>query len=254
MARARAKLASHFAKPAIRGVGTQSVRNKLLLALPKGECTKLFSELEFVLLPSGTILNEADARIKFAYFVNEGLASVLTVMPRASNIEVGLCGREGFVGMPIMAGFQTSHARTIMQVNGSGFRISATQLVAALRECPKLAIGLQRYVQELALQACQVAACNRLHRVEERLARWLLMCADRIESETLPVTQESLSQMLGTRRASVTVAAGALQKAGYIAYRRGTMRIVNRTGLERASCDCYRSIAQQIKKWHAEAI
>jgi CRP-like cAMP-binding protein len=176
VARTPAKLASYFAKPAIRGVGTQSVRNKLLLALPKSECATLFSELEFVSLPVRTVLSETGAKIKFAYFVNEGLASVLNVMPGGRSVEVGLCGREGFVGMPIMAGFLTSHSRTVMQVAGSGFRVNARQLLAALRDCPKPAMGLQRYVQELALQASQVAACNRLHGVAERLARWLLMC------------------------------------------------------------------------------
>jgi CRP-like cAMP-binding protein len=140
-----------------------------------------------------------------------------------------------------------------MQVSGSGFRISAKNLAVSLKECPALAKALNLFSREQGLQAEQVAACNRLHEVEERLARWLLMCQDRLGGDVVPLTQEFLAHMLGTRRASVTVAAGILQKAGLITYSRGTVKISNRKNLEDASCECYETIARQTRKWRAES-
>ena len=239
-------------KPTVNGVNGHSVHNKILLALPERECAAIFSKLEFVSLPIRTVLNEAGGSIKFAFFMNEGLASVLSIMADGKSVEVGLCGSEGFIGLPLTAGFTTSHTRTIVQVAGSGFRVSAKDLIAALGECPKLATSLQRFAQELGLQSSQVAACNRLHEVEERLARWLLMSQDRLGGDLVPLTQEFLAHMLGTRRASVTVAAGILQKAGLITYTRGAVKIESRTQLEDAACECYEIMTQQIKKWQAE--
>jgi CRP-like cAMP-binding protein len=188
------------------------------------------------------------------FFLNEGLASILSITTDGKSVEVGLSGRKGFVGIPLTAGFHSSPTRVIMQVAGSGFRMAAKDLIAALRECPKLATGLQRFVQEVALQSSQVAACNRLHEVDERLARWLLMSHERLGGDLIPLTQEFLAHMLGTRRASVTVAAGMLQKAGLITYTRGAVRIKSRTQLEDAACDPYGILTQQIVKWRAEAI
>jgi CRP-like cAMP-binding protein len=140
--------------------------------------------------PTPTVLNEIGQPIKFAFFVNDGLASVLSIMADGKSVEVGLCGKEGFVGIPLTVGFRTSHTRTIVQVAGSAFRMSAKDLVAALRDCPKLMAGIQQFAQELNLQSSQVAACNRLHEVEERLARWLLMPQDRLGGDLVPLTQE----------------------------------------------------------------
>ena len=198
-------------------------------------------------------LHEADATITFAYFPNEGLASVLNVMSDGKSVEVGLLGTDGFVGTPLVAGYRTSPSRVIMQIAGSAFRITAKELAAAMPECPQLTQGMHRFVQELALQSQQVAACNRLHEVEERLARWLLMCQDRIGGDVVPLTQEFLAHMLATRRASVTVAAGILQKAGLITYSRGVVKIQDRSKLEEACCECYGMIVRQTKKWQDEA-
>ncbi len=243
-----------IASPASNGVNGQQVHNKILLALPDQERAAVFSKLEFVALPTSTVLNEVGEPIKFAYFLNEGLASILSITTDGKSVEVGLSGREGFVGIPLTAGFNSSPTRVIMQVAGSGFRLAARDLIAALRECPKLATSLQRFAQEVALQASQVAACNRLHEVDERLARWLLMSQERIGGDLIPLTQEFLAHMLGTRRASVTVAAGMLQKAGLITYTRGAVKIKNQAQLENAACECYTILTQQIKKWRAEAI
>jgi CRP-like cAMP-binding protein len=234
-------------------IGGQRVRNKILLALPKNEHDAIFPKLEFVSLSLGTVLTVKNAPIKFAYFVNAGLASVLTVMANNKSAEVGLCGKEGVVGLPLTVGFATSSTQALVQVSGSAFRTSAEHFVVALRQCPSLAIALQRFSQEMGLQAAQLAACNLLHETDERLARWLLMAQDRVGNESIPFTHDALSLMLGTRRATVTVAAGILQKAGVITYKRGVVTIEDRTLLEEASCECYEVLTKQIKKWRSEA-
>jgi CRP-like cAMP-binding protein len=233
-------------------VSGQPVRNKLLLALPRNETDILFPNLEFLPLPVGTDLSKKGVKIKFGYFLNEGLASVLSVMKSEKSIEVGLCGREGFVGLPLTVGFTTSPAQIVMQIGGSGFKINAAELLTALRQCPNLAMALARFSHEMGFQAAQVAACNRLHEMDERLARWLLMSQDRLDGNVVPLTQDYLSHMLGTRRASVTVAAGMLQKAGLITYKRGAVTIEDRTRLEEACCECYGVLTSQIKKWQSE--
>jgi CRP-like cAMP-binding protein len=131
--------------------------------------------------------------------------------------------------------------------------VDGETLMVILRQCPKLERSLQQFSQIQAAQVTQIAACNRLHEVNERLARWLLMSADRIESNSVPLTQELIGQMLGTRRSSVTVAAGMLQKAGLIAHSRGETKIVDRRGLEEAACDCYGIMQRQIEDWQGNS-
>jgi CRP-like cAMP-binding protein len=182
------------------------------------------------------------------------MSSVLTVQPDGESVEVGLIGREGFVGLPVIFGFKTSALRIITQGDGTAYRIDVGILRSLLPECPALERQLQRYSMILGIQSTQLAACNRLHDVEERLARWLLMSYERIGSTTLPLTQEFLSQMLGTRRSTVSVAASLLQKAGMISYTRGNVTILNRTKLEAAACDCYEIIRQQRNRWQSENV
>ncbi len=240
------------AEPAANGAGNRTVQNKILLGLPIRERNAILSKLEFFPLPVPMVLNEVAERIKYAYFVNDGLASVLKVMEDGSSVEVGLCGREGFVGVPLIVGFSSSPTRVIMQVGGSGFRISAKNLAAAMDDCPTLVASLRRFAQELALQSEQIAACNRLHEVEERLARWLLMCQDRLGGNAVPLTHTFLAHMLGTRRASVTEAAGILQKINLIRCSRGLVVIEHRGRLENAACECYGVLTRQIAAWHRE--
>ncbi|HXN73537.1 MAG TPA: Crp/Fnr family transcriptional regulator [Candidatus Acidoferrales bacterium] len=228
-------------------------QNKILLSLPGKEFSSVFPALELQELPTHVILNEMSEPIEFAYFIESGLASVLNVMQDGKSVEVGLTGSEGFVGIPLLVGFNSSPSRVVMQIEGSAFKISAKNLAAVLSTCPKLERSLLRFSQELAVQAAQVAACNRLHEVDERLARWLLMSQDRVGGDIIRLTQEFLAHMLGTRRASVTVAAGMLQKAGLIKYSRGEVIIVNRKELEDASCECYGAIKRQSQSWQNEA-
>jgi CRP-like cAMP-binding protein len=245
--------AKTISKQAGRDGQAGATQNKILRSLSNKEFSSVFPALEFVELPTHTVLNEMSEPIAFAYFIETGLASVLNVMEDGKSVEVGLTGKEGFVGIPLLVGFNSSPSRVIMQIEGSGFRIGAKEFAALLPACPMLQKSLQRYSQELGVQATQVAACNRLHEVDERLARWLLMSQDRIGGETVPLTQEFLAHMLGTRRASVTLAAGMLQKAGLIKYTRGEVRIENRKELEDAACECYAAINRQSQKWRDEA-
>jgi CRP-like cAMP-binding protein len=236
------------------GDGTGNhVRNLILLGLPADEYSEVFKKIEFVDLPTHSVLHEAGERIKYAYFVNSGLASVLNVLSDGKSVEVGLAGNEGFVGLALVVGFSTGSTRVIMQVAGSAYRIAASDFAKVLSGCTKLEKTLNRYAQQLGMQATHVAACNRLHEVDERLARWLLMSQDRLGEDVVPLTQEFLAHMLGTRRASVTVGAGILQKAGLITYSRGSVKIDDRSGLEDASCECYAAMKRQSEKWENEA-
>jgi CRP-like cAMP-binding protein len=225
------------------------IHNQILLNLPRQERDLLIPKLEFVRLNTHQVLHESGDTLKSAYFCNTGLVSILSVMSDGKMVEVGLIGKEGFVGLPLVAGFRSSPTRAEVQIEGSAFRVDGESLIALLRQCPQLESQLQRFSQIMAMQVTQIAACNRLHEVDERLARWLLMSADRFGSHSLPLTQDFLGQMLGTRRSSVTVAAGILQRAGLISYTRGDVKIVNRGKLEEASCECYGAMERQIKEW-----
>jgi CRP-like cAMP-binding protein len=229
------------------------LENEILLNLPNKECQAVYSQLVFLPLSTHEVLNEAGAPIQHVYFMNSGLASVLNVMEDGKSVEVGLTGKEGFVGLPLLVGFKSSPSRIIVQIAGSAYRMKASALLDSLDKCRTLERRLHRFSQVLGAQAAQVAACNRLHEVDERLARWLLMSQDRIGSDLVPLTQEFLAHMLGTRRSSVTVAASILQKAGLIKYTRGHVNIVNRRGLEEAACECYGALVQQASRWDKES-
>jgi CRP-like cAMP-binding protein len=226
-----------------------NIHNEILLGLSDGEGRALFSKLEFVRLKVHHVLHETGDALKSVYFCNTGMISILSVFPDGKSVEVGLVGKEGFVGLPLLVGFRTAPTRAISQIDATAFRVDAEALVALLPNCPHLERALQQYSQIFAMQVTQIAACNRLHEVHERLARWLLMCADRIDSNALPLTQEFLGQMLGTRRSSVTVAAGFLQRAGIINYNRGDVKIVDRQKLEDTTCECYGLMQRQLSQW-----
>jgi CRP-like cAMP-binding protein len=231
---------------------SNNIQNLILLSLPANELSAAARKLEFVELPTHTVLHEAGEPLTHAYFINSGLASVLSVMTDGKSVEVGLAGKEGFIGLPLVVGFSTGPTQVIMQVAGSAYQLATADFKELLFHSPALEKSLNRYAQTLGMQATHVAACNRLHEVDARLARWLLMSQDRLGGDIVPLTQEFLAHMLGTRRASVTVAAGILQKVGLITYNRGSVRIDDRRGLENAACECYASIQQQTEKWEKE--
>ena len=230
-----------------------ALRNKILLGLPRKECDAIFSKLTLVNLELHHLMQEAGQMIEHCYFPNTMMGSVLNIMADGKSVEVGLAGWEGFIGLPLIAGFRSSASRVVTQAQGNAFRIAAGDMQRAIRACPQLTAALVRYSQEATMEVTQIAACNRLHEVDERLARWLLMSQDRILLEDLPLTQEFLAQMLGTRRASVSVAANILERADLIKLGRGHVSIRNRKGLEKASCECYGVIQRQLENWRKES-
>jgi CRP-like cAMP-binding protein len=221
--------------------------NLLLDVLPSTERAALDTQLERVDLPVGRVLYEPDERIKHVYFPATGVVSMVSTMD-GETVEVGTVGNEGMAGLPLLLHTDKMPTKGFIQVPGHGVRLTAEQFRAAVRELPHFERVLFRYAQALFDQVAQSAACNRLHSLEERCARWLLMTADRVQDEALPLKQQFLAEMLGVHRPAVTVAASALQRAGFIRYTRGKVTILDRAGLEGASCDCYRIVRRSFAR------
>lgn len=225
-----------------------SVGNKLLAALPREEYQRLLPYLEPVSLSLRQVLYAPNEPIKYAYFINTGVGSLLNVMEDGQSIEAASVGNEGMIGVPLLLGTTQIPNETIVQVPGDGWRINADVFKAEVYWSSPLHTLLLRYTQMLMNQISQTSACNRLHSVEKRCCRWLLITHDRVESDQFPLTQEFLSIMLGVRRASVSEVAATLQQAGLIDYHRGIIKIRDRQGLEAACCECYRSVKQEFDR------
>jgi CRP-like cAMP-binding protein len=224
------------------------IRNHLLAALPASELERLRPHLDPVSLPLKKVLITAGEPIPHAYFPEAGVGSLIAKLEDGSGIEVGMMGREGMAGIPIILRAETTSTECVIQVPGSGWRIRAATLRDAMEQSPSLSLLLLRYVQAFHDQTSQTSACNARHDLPERLARWLLMVHDRVDGDELPLTQEFLSTMLGVRRAGVTVAAHTLQEAGLIRYQRGLITILDRAALEAAACECYAIMRQQFEQ------
>jgi CRP-like cAMP-binding protein len=220
------------------------VSNLILLALSDSDYSSLRPHLEYVSLPNHLVLHEGSGKVEFTYFLNRGLISLVVVMKDGKTAEAGVVGNEGFIGTPAAVGLSRSPLQAVVQITGDGFRVEVAALQNTLESTPQLQLMLSRYAVVQGMQVAQTAACNRLHDIEHRLARWLLMTQDRVDSESLPITHDFLATMLGTDRPSVSVAAGVLQKKKLIEYTRGAVKIVNRKKLEEATCECY-GITQQ---------
>lgn len=214
-------------------------RNHLLASLPAPALGRLRPSLKRVELPFGHVLNEPGSTVKEVVFLEKGIASLLVVLGNGDSIEVALVGAEGVVGIPPLFEVPTSAHRVTVQGTGHGYRLDIPSLRQAMRNDDDLRRLLLQSAYRTTLEMAQNAACNRLHEAEERLARWLLLMDDRHHDGTLQVTHELISLMLGTRRSTVTIASGILARAGLIEHRRGTIRVVNRPGLEAAACECY---------------
>lgn len=230
------------ARRALASAGGE-IANRVLAALPRQDYQVLQAELEPVPLAYGEILYEAGERLRHAYFPNDAVVSLL-VKVEDKALEVGLVGREGMVGIPLVLGAEVSAVRALVQGTGTALRMKAAALREALAQCPTLQRELHRYAYAKLLQARQTAACNRFHAVEERLAFWLLLTHDRVGSDRMHLTHEFLADMLGVRRAGVTKAARDLQGRKLIDYSRGDIRVLHRKGLEAAACGCYRLLKQ----------
>ncbi len=220
------------------------VSNIILLSVSDGDYSSLRPHLEYVSLPNHLVLHEAGGKLEFAYFPNRGLISLVVVMKDGRTAEAGIVGNEGFTGIPAAVGLSRSPLRAVVQITGDGFRVEVGALQNALESAPHLQLMLSRYAAIRGMLVAQTAACNRLHDIKQRLARWLLMTQDRVDSGSLPITHDFLATMLGTDRPTVTLAAGVLQKKKLIEYTRGAVKIVNRKKLEDSACECYAVIRQ----------
>lgn len=215
------------------------VSNKILLALTDSEYLSVRAHLEFVELPPHLVLHEPNETLRFVYFPNGGLLSLVVVMESGATVECGIVGKEGIAGIPSAVGLRRNPFREIVQIAGDGFRIKVEVLQDVLQSSSQLQMLLSRYIVLHCLQVSQTAACNRLHSAEQRLARWLLMTQDRVDSGALSITHDFLATMLGTDRPTISLAAGVLQKKRLIEYPRASVKILNRTKLERSACECY---------------
>jgi CRP-like cAMP-binding protein len=224
------------------------IKNQILLSIPASEFSVLRPHLEFGRLDRHCILHEPRQRLKYAYFPNSGLISLVVAMEDGKTVEAAVVGNEGAAGMPSAVYLTRSPLREVVQIAGDCFRMEVGAVQKILRTVPHFQMKLSRYAVIQGIQVAQTAACNRLHDIEQRLARWLLMAQDRVEQNCMLITHDFLATMLGTDRPSVSLAAGLLQKKGNIEYTRGVVEILSRKKLESSACECY----DVIRRFNAE--
>ena len=215
------------------------VGNVILLSISDSEYGLFRPHLEYVELPDHLVLHEAGGKLEFAYFPNRGLISFVVAMEDGKTAEAGVVGNEGFAGIPAAVGLSRSPLQAVVQISGDGFRVEVEALQRTLESAPHIQLLLSRFAVVQGMQVAQTAACNRLHEIEQRLARWLLMAQDRVDSGVLLITHDFLATMLGTNRSSVSLAAATLRRKNLIRYTPGAVTIVNRKKLEALACECY---------------
>jgi CRP-like cAMP-binding protein len=225
------------------------VGNKILLSIPDKEYALICPHLEFLSMPHRLNLYEPGRLLKFVHFPNTGMVSLVIATEDGKTVEVGEVGKEGFAEIQAAVGLSRNHCRAIVQIAGDGFKVKIGALQSVLESAPELHLILTRYAVVQGMQFAQTAVCNRLHNIEQRLARWLLITQDRVESATLAITHDFLAMMLGTDRPTVSLAAGILQKKQIIECTRGAVQILSRTRLEKCVCECY-----EISKQHNHEI
>jgi CRP-like cAMP-binding protein len=225
-------------------VSGKQVSNKVLLAMPDNEYKLMRPDLAYIDLPHHLSLHEPTQRIEFVYFPNRGMVSQVVVTKDGRTVEVGVVGNEGYVGAGLAVGLSRSSVREIIQIAGDGFRMLGNALERILQSAPQLQVILNRHTGLQGMQVAQTAACNRLHDIQQRLSRWLLMTQDRVGSGVLPITHDFVATMMGTDRSTVTLAASVLQEKRIIEYVRGAVKIVNRRKLQESACECYDVIRQ----------
>jgi CRP-like cAMP-binding protein len=218
------------------------LENHLLAALPATDYARLRPHLERVSLPLGEVLYKPGARLRHVYFPVNSIISMLYIMEDGSSAEIALVGNEGILGISLFMGGETTPSHAVVQSAGYGLRLKANLLKEEFARFGPLMHLLLRYTQALITQMAQTAVCNRHHSIDQQLCRWLLLSLDRLQSNELSMTQELIANMLGVRREGVTEAAGKLQAAGLITYRRGRISVLDRPRLEAQSCECYKVV------------
>jgi CRP-like cAMP-binding protein len=223
-------------------------RNHLLNALPPGDYERLAPFLELVPMSLGEVLYEPGIRMRHVYFPTTSIVSLLYVMEDGASAEIAIVGNEGILGISLFMGGESTPSRAVVQGAGFGFRLKAQLLKDEFGRFGPMLRLLLRYTQALITQMSQTAVCNRHHSVDQQLCRWLLLSLDRLETNELVMTQELIANMLGVRREGVTEAAGKLQGAGLIRYRRGRIAVLDRPGLEARSCECYQVVKKEFER------
>jgi CRP-like cAMP-binding protein len=224
------------------------IANRLLLSLPKASLNRLLPALELRTTAKGDVINRVDRPVEHYYFLNRGLISLVKLMEDGRSVEIGVIGIEGMTSPHTLFGFNRAAIEAIVQIPGSAFRIRSDLLRQLITEDDVLHETLARYANFAFSAMAQTAACNRLHFLEERCCRWLLIAHDSARDDTFRLTHEFLAMMLGVQRAGVTIAANFLQKVGLIRYVHGQVTITNRSGLEEAACECYAAMHKEYAK------
>jgi CRP-like cAMP-binding protein len=230
------------------GLAATTPCNHLLDALPADEYERIAPTLEVVSMSLGDVLYEPGIRLRYVYFPTTAIVSLLHVLANGASAEIAIVGREGVLGISLFMGGETTPSRAVVQSAGQSFRMKAQHLKEEFGRFGPLMQLLLRYTQALITQMSQTAVCNRHHSVDEQLCRWLLLSLDRLSSNELAMTQELIANMLGVRREGVTEAAGKLQEAGLIRYRRGRITVLDRQGLEQRSCECYQVVKSEFDR------
>jgi CRP-like cAMP-binding protein len=222
--------------------------NHLLDALLKVDYDRVYPNLELVEMPLGKVLCESGDRLNHVYFPTTSIVSLLYAMENGTSAEIALVGNEGMFGVQILLGGDTTPSQAVVQSAGYGYRMKAQLLKNEVAFGGPLQRLLLRYTQALITQMSQTAVCNRHHSLQQQLCRWLLLSIDRLSSNDLNMTQELIANMLGVRRESVTDAAGTLQNMGLISYKRGSIKVLDRKGLEAKSCECYQVVKDEMDR------
>ncbi|OGT88265.1 MAG: Crp/Fnr family transcriptional regulator [Gammaproteobacteria bacterium RIFOXYA12_FULL_61_12] len=220
-------------------------QNHLLASLPEGDYARMLPQLEWVTIPLGHVLYESGAQMRHVYFPTDSIVSLLYVMENGASAEIAVVGNEGVVGVSLFMGGETTPSRAVVQSAGHAFRLTAQLVKDEFLRAGPMQHLLLRYTQALLTQMAQTAVCNRHHSLDQQFCRWLLLSIDRLSSNELVMTQELIANMLGVRREGVTEAAGNVQRAGLIEYRRGHITVLDRAGLEARTCECYSVVKKE---------
>jgi CRP-like cAMP-binding protein len=226
----------------------QPNENHLLAALPTAELERLEPHLELIHMPLGDVLCESGGRLHYVYFPTSAIVSLHYILENGASSEIAGVGNEGMLGISLFMGGETTPSWATVQTAGYGYRLKAALMLQEFNHAGPVQRLLLRYTQALIMQISQTAVCNRHHTIEQQLCRWLLLTLDRLNSQELTMTQELIASMLGVRREGITEAAGKLQNAGIIRYRRGHIMVLDRYGLETHVCECYNVVKKEFDR------